>query len=156
MSKAASSTCHADPSGPGNDFVPIRPGMFCAPDKEGGIDLIGSRCRDCGQEAFPARSSCPGCFGTRVEPCNLGRTGIVQSFTVVHQAPPGYPGPVPYVLALVCVCDKVNVLAHLVGKPVDEWRLGDAVSACGLPLQRDGVTVTAYAFRPNSPAAALR
>jgi hypothetical protein len=155
MSKAASFT-DADSSCAGNDFVPIRPGMFCEPDKEGGIDLIGSRCRACGQAAFPARSSCPGCFDTRVEPCNLGRAGIVQSFTVVHQAPPGYQGPVPYVLALVCISDKVNVLTHLVGKPVDEWRLGDAVSACGLPLQRDGVIVTAYAFRPNTPAESLQ
>ena len=154
MSNATSPTGHPDPSGRGDAFVPVRPGLFCAPDGTGAIDLIGSRCRECGQEAFPARGSCPACFGTRVEPCNLGRSGIVQSFTVVHQAPAGYQGPVPYALALVCVGGQVNVLAHLVGRPLAEWHLGDAVSACGLPLPRDGATVIAYAFRPDSPAAA--
>jgi hypothetical protein len=46
--------------------------------------------------------------------------------------------------------NKVRVLSHLVGKPVDGWAAGDEVSSCVLPLpvasSQENLTLS-YAFR---------
>src|SRR5687768_11757979 len=75
----------------------------------GEISLIGSHCRDCGGLSFPTRASCSRCFGHDLETVELTRLGRVERFTVVRQAPPGYFGPVPYVLGDVTLEDGVSV-----------------------------------------------
>lgn len=140
---------------PGNDFIPIRTGMFSAPDETGGIELFGSICCSCGLRAFPARESCAGCFKTVLETCSLGREGVVRSHTVVHQAPRGYLGPVPFILGMVEMTDSgVTLMAHLVARPAGQWRLGDAVSACAIVLKQGSLEreIAAYAFRPRDAA----
>ncbi len=125
----------------------------------GEISLIGSLCRDCGSRSFPTRASCSRCFGHNLETVALTRLGCVERFTVVRQAPPGYFGPVPYVLGDVTLEDGVSVLANLAGKPVEAWRAGDLVAAyvLRLPTQRSGdAAADCYCFRPRSTADAKR
>lgn len=136
---------------PGNVMIPIRPGLFNEPDEAGRINLLGSKCEECGQRMFPSRIRCVSCYGARLSETKLGRVGKVDCFTTVRQAPPGYAGPVPYVLAMVVLGNDVHVLAHLTGKPVDAWRVGEDVVACALPLPGAGGERAAYAFRPANP-----
>jgi uncharacterized OB-fold protein len=103
---------------------------------------------------FPKRLRCVSCFGAEVADTLLARSGEVRTATVVRQAPLGYDGPVPYSLGQVLLGGEVLVLAHLVGKPLSDWRAGDKVDTCAMTLQvrTDACTapVTCYAFTPSS------
>ena len=102
---------------------------------------------------FPKRLRCVACFGPEVEDTLLPRSGEVRTFTTVRQAPLGYDGPVPYSLGQVLLGGQVLVLAHLVGKPMADWQVGDKVDTCAMTLQvrTDGCTapLTCYAFTPS-------
>lgn len=77
---------------------PIAPGLFVI--DPGGPRLIAGRCTACGQRHFPAAESCPYC-GRDAEPERVGPRGTLRLFTVVHTAPPGYGGPLPYGMGVV-------------------------------------------------------
>lgn len=130
----------------------ITPYFFTAAD--GGVHLQGSRCRACGTAMFPKRLRCVTCFGPELEDAVLPRSGEVRTFTTVRQAPLGYDGPVPYTLGQVLLGGEVLVLAHLVGKPLSDWHVGDKVDTCEMTLQvrTDGCTapMTCYAFTPST------
>lgn len=123
-----------------------------ASDAVGGTMLRGAQCRACGQRMFPARLCCVVCFSRQVEPLLLGGIGKVTAFTVVRQAPPGYAGPVPYVLAMVLLGNDVHVLTHLVQREPEAWRIGDAVLPCTLTLPGRNGDFLCHAFHPASPA----
>lgn len=78
--------------------------------------LLGSICGACAVTMFPARDYCPACT-CDVEPARvaLAETGIVYSFTVVRQAPPGRI--TPYVLAYVDLSGGARVLAQVNAAP---------------------------------------
>jgi len=131
---------------------PIQPGLFEGPERDGTVHLLGARCRACGTRAFPVRARCVACYGSDLETVRLETRGTVDTFTVIRQAPPGYGGPVPYVLGMVVLGNDVHVLAHLAGKPVDAWRPGEAVVTrpLVLPVGGSGREVMAFAFHPAS------
>lgn len=56
------------------------------PDSETG--LFGARCQ-CGDLSFPAAKVCSRCLSTRLEPFELGNTGRLYSYTVLHTRPEG-------------------------------------------------------------------
>jgi len=113
--------------------------------------LIGAQCLDCGRRMIPARMCCVSCFGRNLKQVALGGQGVVESCTTVHQAPPGYDGPVPYVLGMVLLGNDVHVLSHLTGKRPQDWRRGDAVRSCSLVLRAASggkPAIRCSAFRP--------
>ena len=57
------------------------------------------RCKACGALYFDRRNADAKCGGTEFGRSDLGTTGKVRSFTIVHRAVPGVP--MPYVSALV-------------------------------------------------------
>ena len=119
---------------PGEPFSLVQTGVFSEPDEDGAIHLLGQRCKSCGASMFPRSRRCVSCFSEDLADIKFDRTGRVDSFTTVHQAPPGYLGPVPYVLAMVILGNGVHVLAHLTGRHVDEWRRGELVSSRAIAL----------------------
>jgi uncharacterized OB-fold protein len=136
---------------PGDQPIAIQPGTFSEPTEQGDVQLLGSQCDDCGQRMFPARRRCVRCFGAALRGIALDREGSVVSLTIVRQAPPGYWGQTPYALGMVELGGEVQVLAHLVGKSVDTWRVGDSVQSCVLSLGLDSggqCLGTTFAFRP--------
>ena len=125
---------------------------FIEVNARGEIRLLGQRCRDCGTRFFPGgRSNCTRCYGAHLETVELDRSGTVDCFTVVRQAPQGYHGVVPYAIGNVALGASVMVIAQLIGKDPDTWRCGDKVVSCALdlPVDREGeALVRCYAFRP--------
>ncbi len=131
----------------------LQPGTTTEPGTRGDVRLVGRRCTVCGVRVFPARMRCVSCFSDRMEQVELTRTGTVDAFTVVREAPPGYHGPVPYVLGQVVFDNDIVALSHLVGKPVDDWRRGDVVASyvLELPAGSRRVPHRTFAFYPASP-----
>jgi uncharacterized OB-fold protein len=66
---------------------------------DGDPHLVAQECKQCGALFFDRRNACAHCssqsFGTR----DLATTGVVRSFSIIHQAAPGVP--VPYVSSVV-------------------------------------------------------
>ena len=131
----------------------LQPGATTEPGTRGDVRLVGRRCTVCGVRCFPARMRCVSCFSDRMERVELNRIGKVDAFTVAREAPPGYHGPVPYVLGQVVFDNDIVALSHLVGKPVDDWRRGDIVASYVLELPAGGKRVPhrTFAFYPASP-----
>lgn len=135
------------------EIAELQSGVTTEPGTRGDVRLVGRRCTACGVRVFPARLRCVSCFSERMERVVLSRLGKVDAFTVVREAPPGYHGPVPYVLGQVVFDNDIVALSHLVGKPVDDWRRGDIVASyvLELPAGSKQVPHRTFAFQPASP-----
>ena len=59
---------------------PLHPGLFSWPDSA--PELLGSRCTDCGEHAFPSQPSCRACSSERTEIVRLGNTGTLWTWTI--------------------------------------------------------------------------
>lgn len=111
----------------------FRPDVFLADPPT----LLGSACTVCYGRAFPPRDVCPHCGAVDTgEGVRLSTTGVVYSFTVVRQAPPGLK--TPYVLAYVDLLDdELRVMARLEGFEPEEVEIGLPVRLVGRPDERD-------------------
>lgn len=127
--------------------VPFRPGLLEL--AEGGVGrLVGSRCPACGARFFPPRHVCSRCLAEPLEPAALSTRGTVYTYTVVHQAAPGFE--TPYVLGYVDLPEGVRVLGQVAGIAPDEARIGMAVELAVEPFGEDeqGRLLIGYRFRP--------
>jgi len=79
--------------------VPFKEGMMKLPQSDGDSgDLIGSKCRDCGEQFFIRRDICENCQGHDMEEILLGNRGKLYAFSVMfYPAPPPYKAPDPFV-----------------------------------------------------------
>ncbi len=59
---------------------PIREGLFTWPAER--PQLLGSRCRNCGEMAFPAQPDCRSCCGRDTETVELGDRGVLWTWTI--------------------------------------------------------------------------
>ena len=70
--------------------IPIEEGLFTSPPNP---QLIASRCRQCGEVAFPSQDSCPACGAGAAEEILLSRRGTLWTWTI-QRFPPTVP---PYI-----------------------------------------------------------
>jgi uncharacterized OB-fold protein len=90
--------------------------------------LMIHHCGDCGGWIHPPSPVCRKCLSENVAPEAVAGTGVVDTFTVNHQA--WFPGlEVPYVIARVAVdgAPGVYLTTNIVGCPPDEVDIGDRV-----------------------------
>lgn len=123
-------------------------------DRDGGVRLIASRCKKCGQHHLPKVAFCGSCRGTQFEDATLSASGNLYSFTVIHAPPAGYPEI--YVVGYVDFPEQVRVFGQV--------RADDrAALHCDMPVGveiatlkklQDGSSVEGYRFVPLSAGAA--
>ena len=89
--------------------------------------LLGFRCRDCGICVFGPATFCQGCTSGNLEPVELSQRGTVYSYTVVRVPPPGWPGPVPYVLGQVELPEGPQVLGEIIDCLESDLKIGTPV-----------------------------
>ena len=99
------------------------------------MTLLGQRCRTCGEVTFPDREFCPRDRSTDLESARLEGPAKLLSYTVVHQAPSGFPTPMAVGYAVFPDGDAV-VLAPIDG-PAEALHKGAALRVT------EGVTSTA-------------
>lgn len=81
--------------------------------------LRGSRCRQCGNVAFPVAAGCQRCGSADVQPRDLSRRGTVWAHTIQRFAPKSPPyvppaeGFAPFAVGYVELPDGVRVEAVL-------------------------------------------
>ncbi|MDB5591524.1 OB-fold domain-containing protein [Enterovirga sp.] len=86
--------------------------------------LQGGQCLSCRAFSFPCALICSECLSEDIVSAELSSDGVLYAYSVVHQAPAGWP--VPYALGYVDLREGVRVLAHLEG-PAGELRSGASV-----------------------------
>jgi uncharacterized OB-fold protein len=86
------------------------------------------RCADCAAFIHPPRPVCRNCLSDKVAPEAVAGTGVVDTFTINHQA--WYPGlEVPFVIAPVALdgAPGVFLTTNIVGCPPESVEIGDRV-----------------------------
>lgn len=111
--------------------------------------LIGSSCTQ-GHLSFPARDFCPHCYTDDVHKVELPRTGTLESFTTVHQAPPGFT--VPYQLGFVRLDAPVVLLTRLRFHESASPQIGQPVQLVADETTVDGHPYLSFAFAPKEQA----
>ncbi len=120
-------------------------------DDETSGTLLGMRCMDCGVVVFGPATFCQSCTSPRLEEIELGTDGVLYSYTIVRVPPPGWPGPVPYVLGEVELPEGPHVLAEVIECAYDRLRVGMAVTLALRPVSMPAVPDServVYKWRP--------
>lgn len=96
---------------------------FWTDGRDGHLSIL--RCSDCGLWLHPPAPVCPGCLGRHLSPQHVPGSGVIETFTVNHQA--WLPGDVvPYTLAIVSLdgVQGVRLTTRIVGPGADKVRIG--------------------------------
>jgi uncharacterized OB-fold protein len=134
--------------------IPVREGLWAEP---ASVDekpqLIGSRCRSCGELFFPRKdiALCGHCQSGELEEVKLSTKGKIYNYTIVTQRPPVYyRGEVPYALGFVELPEGIRIETLFTGCDPDSLHVGMDVELVIQKLHEDddGNEVMAYKFRP--------
>ena len=131
--------------------IPIKEGLFEW--RDDGAHLTASRCRECGEVAFPVNPFCPQCCTETTAPISLSRRGHLYSFTVQRfKPPPPYRGPepfVPYGVGMIELPEGVRVTAVLEESDPSKLRVGMEMELiiAGFFEDEEGNEVLGYKFR---------
>lgn len=136
--------------------IPLMEGLWAEPSSsDEKPQLIGSRCKFCGEIYFPKRKRdwCIHCQKASLEEVKLGRKGKIASFSVVMQQPAGgyYKGPVPYAYGLVELPEGVKVETLFETDDFEELKVGrDVELIIGKLYDHDeeGHEVVTFKFKP--------
>mgnify|MGYP000490778566 CR=1 FL=1 len=116
--------------------------------------LIGSKCRSCGEVYFPKRTKklCPHCQKEALEDIKLSRRGKLDTFTVVMQQPGGgyYYGPVPYAIGMIELPEGVYIETPLKVDKFKDLALGIEMELMIEKIWEDpsGNELIGFKFRP--------
>lgn len=133
----------------GKKIIPLREGLFvipCGPDEH--LYLLGSRCKGCGQVAFPSRAVCSGCFHEEMEIIPLSTRGKIYTFTIIGYPPPGMIAP--YAIGYVDLPEGVRVFSILTDWKEEDLKVGRPVELVLGKFRDDeeGNEIVTYKFRP--------
>lgn len=127
---------------------PAVPGLY-AYDAHGRPNPLSSKCEACGARAFPARDVCEDCFSPDLTLVELGSTGTLHAFTIVHETFGPGSLPLPYGLGILQFEDGFQIRG-LLNPDCHAWIVGQAVETIEIPLERDGETeLMTYALTPR-------
>ncbi len=113
----------------------------------GEISLIGTHCSRCGETFFPEHAVCAKCGSSDTAEARLTGPARLATFTVVHQLPAGFSGPLT--IGYGELDGGVLVLAPIDG-PADRLSTGMPLDLqVGVTwVDEDGEPMTSYRFRP--------
>jgi len=117
-------------------------------DKDGPY-LVGGKCGTCHEIHFPMQTICPRCTGQDITEVPLSRRGKLYTYTEVHQKPPDYEGPVPYLVGRVLLPEGVFILTQLKGK-LEDFKIDMEMELTAETIYLDACDkgVRAYLFKP--------
>ncbi len=113
--------------------------------------LLGMRCAVCGIVVFGPATFCQSCSSPELEEVELAPDGVLYSYTIVRVPPPGWPGPVPYVLGEVELPEGPHVLAEVIECAHDDLRVGMKMTLALQPVTMPDVPDSeriVYKWRP--------
>jgi len=145
----------ASASSPGAALKPLRPGMFRLPDRlDAPVQLLGGRCRACGEPFFPKRTYCAACTSGDQEDVEFAPSGVIETFTIVRQQLPGSAMVPPYAIVRVKLDDGPGIQTVATNCDPESIRIGDRVQLVAHRVMDDeaGNTVVSFMAQPVKPA----
>jgi len=91
----------------------------------------------CGNIDFPPRNVCSKCSGTKLDIKTLTGNGVIESFTIIHTAPEGFEGNVPYAVALIRLQEGPIITSQVVGD-LSDLEIGKNARSVFRKLFEDG------------------
>ena len=119
------------------------------------VNLMGTRCRDCGEVFMGKAIACQQCQSENLESIVLSRAGKLYSYTINWNKPPGdYKGPEPfqpYAVGLVELPEGIRLVSVLTSVDFDKIKIGIPLELSVEELFKDkeGNTVVTFKFRPQ-------
>lgn len=125
--------------------------------REGVLRL--QRCRECHTAIHYPRRWCPKCWSTALDHFDADGTGVVITYTIVHQSPfEAFDPHTPYVLAIIQLDEGPTMLANIIGPDAMEVAIDDPVrvrfekrNGWTVVPQFERVRKTGEAQAPRSP-----
>jgi len=122
--------------------LPIQEGLFTWPAER--PQLLGSRCRRCGEYAFPAQPYCRSCCGRDTELVELGDRGVLWTWTIQSfmpktpylsdESPETFR---PYGVGYVEMPGGLRVEARLAPNTPEELQIGMRMKLAIVPFRTD-------------------
>lgn len=108
--------------------VPIVEGLFTMPSSPGDRpQLIGSRCKACGEVFSPKRLICAHCYEQDMEEIFLSGKGDLYTYTVVRAPVLGYQGPIPFIVGEIELPEGLRIRSILTGCEPERLKIGMAM-----------------------------
>ncbi len=133
---------------------PIREGLFSWPAEQ--PQLLGSRCRNCGEYAFPSQGECRRCCGRDTEIVELGDRGTLWTWTIQTFMPksPYHSDETaetfrPYGVGYVELPGGLRVEARLKENTPESLRIGMPMKLLIEPFRHDddGTQIMMFCFQ---------
>jgi uncharacterized OB-fold protein len=129
---------------------PVAEGLF-ETRVDGSIVLIGATCAACARPHFPLGPSCPYCGAPDVSPLQLSRVGTLWGWTIVHTAPPGYDGRVPFGFGVVELPEGLRIITRL--DATGPLEFGMPMTLTALTVEADHGPAVTWSFVPPADTA---
>lgn len=133
---------------------PLQEGLYTWPDDN--PQLLGSRCNQCGEVAFPSQKDCRSCGGTATTVVPIGNTGTLWTWTIQGFMPKSpYNSDEtpetfrPYGVGYVEMPGGVRVEARLIENDRQSLRIGMPMDLKIIPFRNDedGTELMTFVFR---------
>ncbi|RJX23114.1 MAG: hypothetical protein C4554_11685 [Dethiobacter sp.] len=129
----------------GMQKVLIREGILIEKGDE--VILAGSCCQKCGHMFFPPRSFCVDCFGSEMEVHEIGKRGVLYSFTTSYM-PSAHFTP-PYAAGWIEMGEQIRVFAPISIEEGQNLKIGMTMQLIADVLWEDGEKqIVGYIFKP--------
>jgi len=118
--------------------------------------LVGEVCPACEEKIFPPRDVCPHCTEEAGPDFQFSGKGKLYSYTTIHNAPEGYRGNTPYIVALVKLEEGPLITAQLTDIDETDIKIGmplEMVTRKLLEQGEEGLIQYGYKFRAELIAA---
>lgn len=138
---------------------PLHEGLFSWQDDM--PELLGSRCNNCGQHAFPAQDSCRNCTSTDTSVVKLGRSGKLWTWTIqtfmpkdpyhTDETPETF---VPYGVGYVELECGLRVESRLRENTIEQLTIDMPMELEIIPVRRDetGTELVTFQFKAAEAA----
>jgi uncharacterized OB-fold protein len=131
--------------------VPIVEGLFTMPSSpDERPQLIGSRCKACGEVFCPKRLICAHCYEQDAEEISLSGKGKLYTYTIIRAPVLGYQGPIPFVVGQIELPEGLTIQSILTGCEPERLEIGMPMEITLGKLEEDeaGNEIVTYMFKP--------
>ena len=137
------------------EYVAISDELLSKPlDSPEKVHLLGTRCRACGEVFFGDTAACWQCGSGDMEQTVLSREGVLYSYTIIRNRPPGdYKGAddpfEPFAVGLVELPEGIAILAPIVDCAFEDLKINMKLEMSIEEFYEDeqGRGVLSYKFR---------
>jgi len=129
--------------------IPVMPILKLNADGTDGV-LAGSTCNNCGVTHLGAPAVCLKCMSTDLKRVELGKSGVLHSYTVIYAPPAGWQGPVPYTLGSGGLTEGPEILAEMIDCPREALKVGLKLRLVVVVggKNKDGDEIMVYKWKP--------